>query len=126
MSSPRRCVALPALAAIEQGAKAPEFKAQASLAGKEFTYSLKDELKKGPVVVYFYPSAYTGGCNIQAHTFAENMDKFKAAGATVIGVSLDKIGTLERVLRRIRITAPASCRLLPMPTARLPRVTSSR
>jgi peroxiredoxin len=88
-------VAVPAFAAIEQGAKAPDFKAQASLAGKEFTYSLKDELKKGPVVVYFYPSAYTGGCNIQAHTFAENMDKFKAAGASVIGVSLDKISTLN-------------------------------
>ena len=83
------CVALPAFAAIEQGAKAPEFKTQASLAGKEFTYSLKDELKKGPVVVYFYPSAYTGGCNIQAHTFAENMDKFKAAGATVPLVILE-------------------------------------
>lgn len=89
------CVALPAFAAIEAGADAPDFKAQASLAGKEFTYSLKDALKKGPVVVYFYPSAYTKGCNIQAHTFAENMDKFKAAGASVIGVSLDKIGTLN-------------------------------
>jgi peroxiredoxin Q/BCP len=88
-------VAVPAFAAIEQGTKAPEFKAQASLAGKEFSYSLKDALKKGPVVVYFYPSAFTGGCNIQAHTFAENMDKFKAAGASVIGVSLDKIATLN-------------------------------
>jgi len=90
------CIALPAFAAIDQGAKAPDFKAQASLAGKEFSYSLKDALKKGPVVVYFYPSAYTGGCNIQAHTFAENMDKFKAAGASVIGVSLDKISTLNQ------------------------------
>jgi peroxiredoxin len=88
-------VALPAFAAIEQGAKAPDFTARASLAGKEFSFSLKDALKKGPVVVYFYPSAYTGGCNIQAHTFAQNMDKFSAAGASVIGVSLDKIGTLN-------------------------------
>jgi peroxiredoxin len=88
-------VAVPAFAAIEQGAKAPDFKAQASLAGKEFTYSLKDALKKGPVVVYFYPSAYTGGCNVQAHTFAVNYDKFTAAGATVVGVSLDKISTLN-------------------------------
>src|SRR5262252_2397529 len=87
--------ALPAMAALEQGKPAPDFKAQASLAGKEFTYSLKDSLKKGPVVVYFYPGAFTGGCNIQAHTFAENMDKFKAAGASVIGVSLDKIATLN-------------------------------
>jgi peroxiredoxin Q/BCP len=88
-------IALPALAALTQGASAPEFKAQASLAGKEFTYSLKDALKKGPVVVYFYPSAYTGGCNLQAHTFAENMDKFSAAGVSVIGVSLDSIKRLN-------------------------------
>jgi thioredoxin-dependent peroxiredoxin len=88
-------LALPAWAALSQGAKAPDFTTQASLAGKEFTFSLKDALKKGPVVVYFYPSAYTGGCNIQAHTFAENMDQFSAAGASVIGVSLDKIGTLN-------------------------------
>jgi peroxiredoxin Q/BCP len=87
--------ALPAFAALEQGASAPDFKAPASLAGKEFSYSLKDALKTGPVVVYFYPSAYTGGCNIQAHTFAENYDKFTAAGASVVGVSLDKISTLN-------------------------------
>jgi thioredoxin-dependent peroxiredoxin len=88
-------IALPALAALSQGAAAPDFTAPASLAGKEFTFKLKDALKQGPVVVYFYPSAFTGGCNIQAHTFAQNMDKFKAAGATVIGVSLDKIATLN-------------------------------
>jgi thioredoxin-dependent peroxiredoxin len=88
-------VALPALAALNKGDAAPSFKAQASLAGKEFSYSLTDALKKGPVVVYFYPSAYTQGCNIQAHTFAENMDKFNAAGSTVIGVSLDSIARLN-------------------------------
>jgi len=87
--------ALPALAALAPGANAPDFTAQASLAGKEFTFSLKDALKKGPVVVYFYPAAFTGGCNIQAHTFATNLDKFSAAGATVIGVSLDQIATLN-------------------------------
>ncbi len=88
-------VALPAAAALNKGDAAPAFKAQASLAGKEFSYSLTDALKKGPVVVYFYPSAYTQGCNIQAHTFAENMDKFNAAGSTVIGVSLDSIARLN-------------------------------
>src|SRR5688500_17812660 len=67
--------ALPASAALQEGAPAPDFTAQASLAGKPFTYSLKDALKKGPVVVYFYPSAYTGGCNVQARTFAVNKDK---------------------------------------------------
>jgi peroxiredoxin Q/BCP len=87
--------AAPAFAALKEGDSAPDFKAQASLAGKEFTFSLSDALKKGPVVVYFYPSAYTGGCNIQAHTFAEDHDKFAAAGATVIGVSLDSIARLD-------------------------------
>ena len=88
-------VALPVSAALKQGDAAPEFKAPASLAGKEFTFTLKDALKKGPVVVYFYPAAFTGGCNIQAHTFSENSEKFKEAGASVIGVSLDKIATLN-------------------------------
>jgi peroxiredoxin Q/BCP len=90
------CVfALPAFAALETGATAPDFQAPASLAGKEFTFSLKEALKKGPVVVYFYPAAFTPGCNIQAHTFAENYDKFTEAGATVVGVSLDNITTLH-------------------------------
>jgi peroxiredoxin len=75
--------------------KAPDFTAEASLAGKAFTFKLSDALKKGPVVVYFYPSAYTPGCNIQAHVFSQNMDKFAAAGASVIGVSLDGIDRLN-------------------------------
>lgn len=82
-------------AAVQAGDPAPDFKAQASLNGKEFTFSLQEALKSGPVVVYFYPSAYTQGCNVQAHTFAEQMDQFKAAGATVIGVSLDSIERLH-------------------------------
>lgn len=88
-------IILPASAALPEGHPAPNFQAQASLAGKTFDYSLQDALKKGPVVVYFYPSAYTGGCNIQAHTFAENADKFAAAGASIIGVSLDSIDRLN-------------------------------
>jgi peroxiredoxin len=86
---------MPALAALKEGDAAPPFKTEASLAGKTFNYSLQDNLKKGPVVVYFYPSAYTGGCNIQAHEFAENIDKFAKAGASVIGVSLDSIERLN-------------------------------
>ncbi|HXT20037.1 MAG TPA: peroxiredoxin, partial [Thermoanaerobaculia bacterium] len=74
---------------------APDFTAQASLAGKEMTFSLADARKSGPVVVYFYPSAFTGGCNAQAHAFAENIDKFAAAGAKVVGVSLDSIARLN-------------------------------
>lgn len=89
------CIAVPALAALKAGDPAPAFTTQASLAGKAFSYSLHDALAKGPVVVYFYPSAYTGGCNIQAHAFAVNIEKFKAAGASVIGVSLDSIQRLN-------------------------------
>jgi peroxiredoxin Q/BCP len=88
-------IAFPAAAALQEGAAAPEFTAQASLAGKTFSYSLKDALKTGPVVVYFYPSAFTGGCNAQAHAFSENKEKFTAAGATIIGVSLDSIARLN-------------------------------
>jgi peroxiredoxin len=88
-------VALPVAAALQQGDNAPNFSAKASLAGKEFSYTLANALKDGTVVVYFYPSAYTQGCNIQAHTFAENMDAFVAAKSTVIGVSLDSIERLN-------------------------------
>ena len=88
-------IALPVAAALQKGDAAPVFSAKASLAGKEFSYSLADALKQGTVVVYFYPSAYTQGCNIQAHTFAENMEAFTAAKATVIGVSLDSIERLN-------------------------------
>ena len=87
--------AIPLGAALKRGDKAPDFSAKASLAGKEFTFSLSDARKKGPVVVYFYPSAFTGGCNIQARTFAENKEKFDAAGASIIGVSADSITRLN-------------------------------
>jgi peroxiredoxin len=80
---------------LSKGDAAPVFTAQASLAGSEFDFSLKSALAKGPVVVYFYPSAYTGGCDLEAHTFAELKDKFTAAGATIIGVSADDIQRLN-------------------------------
>jgi thioredoxin-dependent peroxiredoxin len=89
-------ICLPALAALKEGDSAPDFTTQASLAGKEFKFSLKDSLKKGPVVVYFYPSAYTQGCNVQAHTFSVNQEKFAAAGASIVGVSLDSIQRLNQ------------------------------
>jgi peroxiredoxin len=88
-------LAQPALAALKAGEAAPDFSAEASLAGKAFNYSLADALKKGPVVVYFYPSAFTAGCNVQAHTFSERRSDFDAAGATIIGVSLDSITRLN-------------------------------
>lgn len=84
-----------AFAALKAGDPAPAFSAPASLAGKPFNYSLKDFLARGPVVVYFYPSAYTAGCNIQAHEFSTRAEQFAAAGATVIGVSLDSIERLN-------------------------------
>ena len=87
---------LPILAALKVADKAPDFSARASLAGKEFNFSLQDALKKGPAVVYFYPSAYTKGCDLEAHTFAEKKDKFDAAGATIIGVSADSIARLNQ------------------------------
>ena len=88
--------AVPAHAALKTGAKAPDFTAQASQAGKPFTFSLKAQLKKGPVVLYFYPAAFTSGCNIEAHDFAEATDQYKALGATVIGVSHDGIEQLNK------------------------------
>ena len=84
-----------AFAVLKAGDLAPAFSAPASLAGKPFAYSLKDGLAKGPVVVYFYPSAYTSGCNIQAHEFSTRADQFAAAGASVVGVSLDSIERLN-------------------------------
>ena len=82
-------------AMLSIGSAAPSFTAKASLAGKDFNFSLKKALAKGPVVVYFYPSAYTGGCDLEAHTFAELKDQFTAAGATIIGVSADDIQRLN-------------------------------
>ncbi len=86
----------PALAALKVGDAAPDFTAPATLGGKEFTFHLKDALKKGPVVVYFYPAAFTKGCTIEAHDFAEVMPDYRAAGASVIGVSHDDIATLNK------------------------------
>ena len=80
---------------LSKGSKAPMFTSKASLAGNEFNFSLKKALAKGPVVLYFYPAAYTGGCDLEAHTFAELKDKFTAAGATIIGVSADDIQRLN-------------------------------
>jgi peroxiredoxin len=85
-----------ALAALPLGAAAPSFTADAALAGKVFTFSLAQSLKKGPVVVYFYPKAFTSGCTIEAHNFAEATPRFQALGATVVGVSNDDIETLKK------------------------------
>lgn len=74
-------------AALKPGTRAPDFSAPAYLAGEPFTFNLADALKKGPVVVYFFPAAHTAGCNVEAHLFSEAIDQFKAQHATVIGVT---------------------------------------
>lgn len=86
---------LDAAAVLKIGDKAPDFTTQASLGGNAYPYSLADALKKGPVVVYFYPAAFTKGCTIEAHEFADAVDQYKHYGATVIGVSHDDIATLK-------------------------------
>lgn len=87
---------VPAQAALDVGARAPDFTLPASLGGEVFTFSLAEALESGPVVLYFYPAAFTPGCTIEAHRFAEATDEFKSLGATVIGVSSDDIDTLNR------------------------------
>jgi thioredoxin-dependent peroxiredoxin len=84
----------PAYAALAPGAAAPDFTTKAAMAGKAFQFSLASALKKGPVVLYFYPAAFTSGCTIEANQFADATEDFKKLGATVIGVSADKIETV--------------------------------
>jgi peroxiredoxin len=86
----------PTSAALPVGAQAPDFTTQATLAGKPFAFHLADALKKGPVVLYFYPAAFTSGCTVEAHDFAQATDDFHKLGATVIGVSRDPIDKLNR------------------------------
>lgn len=80
-------LAAPASAALKVGAKAPDFSTAAFQAGKQTNFSMAEARKKGPVVVFFFPAAYTGGCNLEAKAFADSMDQFTANGATVIGVT---------------------------------------
>ncbi len=87
-------LASPGFAALKVGAKAPDFTAPAYLAGEPFDFKLADALKKGPVVVYFFPAPHTSGCNVEAHLFSEAIDDFKAQGATVIGVTAGKLDEL--------------------------------
>lgn len=83
-----------AMAALAVGAKAPDFTTRGAQAGKTFTLTLSHQLKRGPVVLYFFPKAFTPGCSAEAREFAENIGKFKAAGATVIGMSADPVDDL--------------------------------
>ncbi len=89
-------VATSAWAALKPGDTAPVFTARAALDGREFAFSMAEALKAGPVVLYFFPKAFTTGCTAEAHEFAEAADQFKALGATLIGMSSDDIGTLQK------------------------------
>jgi peroxiredoxin len=89
----------PVRAALKPGAAAPTFATEASLGGKDFRFDLADALAKGPVVLYFYPAAFTSGCTIEAHDFADAIGEYRKLGATVIGVSGDSIGTLDKFSR---------------------------
>jgi thioredoxin-dependent peroxiredoxin len=88
-------LAAPASAQLAEGAAAPDFTTRGALAGKVFTFTLSDALKKGPVVLYFFPAAFTSGCNAEAAAFAAAIDDFTAAGATVIGMSADPVDRLQ-------------------------------
>lgn len=90
------CAATPALAALKPGVTAPDFSAASTMGGRAYSFHLADALKNGPVVLYFYPAAFTSGCTQEAHDFADAMDKFTALHATVIGVSQDGIEKLKK------------------------------
>ena len=83
-------------AQLPVGARAPAFATQGALAGKPYAFNLRQALRRGPVVLYFYPKAFTQGCTLEAHAFAEAEDDFAKAGAMVIGMSADDLPTLTR------------------------------
>ena len=87
--------ATPAFATLSVGTKAPDFTTKGAVAGKAIDVHLADQLKRGPVVLYFFPAAFTGGCNAEAHAFAEAVDDFRKAGATVIGMTAGNVDKLE-------------------------------
>lgn len=87
---------VPALAALPVGAKAPDFTTQGALAGKPFRLQLKEQLRNGPLVLYFYPKAFTEGCTLEAKAFSDAMPEFRKAGARVVGMSADNLDTLKR------------------------------
>lgn len=104
-------VSTPASAELAVGARAPDFTARGALAGREISFTLSKALKKGPVVLYFYPKAFTQGCTLEARAFAEASGDFARAGASVIGMSNDDVPTLQRFSKdecRDRFTVAAA------------------
>ena len=88
--------AAPANAALKQGSKAPQIATVGAVGGKPFKLDLQAQLKKGPVVLYFFPKAFTKGCTLEAHAFSDAAADFKKAGAQVIGMSADNLDTLKK------------------------------
>ena len=88
-------IALPVQAALHVGTKAPDFTTTGAVGGKEFKLHLAQQLQKGPVVLYFFPKAFTSGCTAEAHAFSESIRDFRKAGAQVIGMSADDLKTLH-------------------------------
>jgi peroxiredoxin Q/BCP len=89
-------ISMPASAALPLGAKAPDFTTTGAVGGKPFKLHLAAQLKKGPVVLYFFPKAFTSGCTAEAHAFSDSIADFKKAGAQVVGMSADDLPTLEK------------------------------
>ena len=89
-------MAIPAAAALPEGARAPNFVTTAAVGGKAFRLDLKQQLRNGPVVLYFFPKAFTKGCTLEAHAFSEAVPQFQKAGARVIGLSADDVPTLKK------------------------------
>ena len=108
--------ALPALASLPVGATAPEFTAKGALAGKDFDFDLQKQLKKGPVVLYFFPAAFTSGCTLEAHAFSDATDDFKKAGATIVGVTA---GNVERVAEFSKVECRDKFAVIADPGARI-------
>src|SRR5688500_14376774 len=89
-------LAVPASAALPVGARAPNVVTTGAVGGKAFRVNLRQELRKGPVVLYFFPKAFTEGCTLEARAFSEAMPEFRKAGARVIGMSADDLATLRK------------------------------
>ena len=103
-------LSMSAQAALPEGSQAPDFQLQGALAGKPLTFSLKQELQKGPVVLYFFPAAFSKGCTIEAHAFAEATDDFKKLGASVVGVTagnVDQVDEFSKLECRDKFTVTA-------------------
>ena len=122
-------LATPALAALPVGAPAPDFSTQGAFGGRAFQFSLSQALKRGPVVLYFFPAAFTSGCTVETKMFADASDDFAAAGATLIGVAADPIDKLQRfsveACRSKFPVAVASARMIADYDVRLPLMARS-